>query len=500
MQAFVLAKNAREYEHMLKENHCLVIRNPSLGENRQKVKYVSSALKINLNDNTVVTACNEAVGSEWGFEFVPFDNLVENPEDDSNSFKSSIDIIGYVVRSFPFELKDNNNNGKEEKKLTFMLEDLSHKQIYVTLWDEYAEQILEFERNNKDEKNVVIVLQFAKYRFWQGFVYVSNMYTVTRVFINKDIDEINQFKKSFIAQLSSEKSSEYSGLSSTVMKSPTDEFLTDINFSTIGALTEITKKKFVVVLGTIKSFASESEWFYNACKNCNCKVSTKMVEKDKADGTDGVEEVVILECKNAPYNKKTIYSVPRIKVLIRVQDCTGIVTLTMFEREVVKLLNVNANQLLDNNLELANEGRFPEELKALLGKKLAFKIAISLYNIQKKSDGYSVSKLTDNITVISELDRNFDVFQPADEDREDGGLPVIEPTNKDIAKDSVSRTGDDVTPISNLSRSFFTTYMLDGDNTSDMRMEKELKRNLDSVYEYDGISSQSSSKPKKMRR
>ncbi|KAJ0522418.1 putative nucleic acid-binding protein [Helianthus annuus] len=33
MQAFVLAKNAREYEHMLKENQCLVIRNPSLGEN-----------------------------------------------------------------------------------------------------------------------------------------------------------------------------------------------------------------------------------------------------------------------------------------------------------------------------------------------------------------------------------------------------------------------------------------------------------------------------------
>ncbi|KAM0057427.1 putative nucleic acid-binding protein [Helianthus debilis subsp. tardiflorus] len=227
------------------------------------------------------------------------------------------------------------------------------------------------------------------------------------------------------------------------------------------------------------------------------KVSTKTVQKEKANGTDGFEEVVILECKNAPCNKKTVYSVPRIKVLIRVQDCTGIVTVTMFEREVVKLLNINANPLLDKNLELANEGSFLEELKALLEKKLAFKIAISLYNIQKKSDGYSVSKLTNNQTVISELDRNFDVFQPADEDREDGGLPDIDPTNEDLAKDSISRTDDDVTPISNVSKSVFTTNMLDGDNTSLMRMEKELKRNLDSVYEYDGISSQSSSKPKK---
>ncbi|KAM0037811.1 hypothetical protein Hdeb2414_s0013g00407631 [Helianthus debilis subsp. tardiflorus] len=88
--------------------------------------------------------------------------------------------------------------------------------------------------------------------------------------------------------------------------------------------------------------------------------------------------------------------------------------------------------------------------------------------------------------------------QPADEDREDGGLPDIDSTNEDLAKDYVSRTGDDVTPIYNVSKSFFTTHMLDGDNTSLMRMEKELKRNLDSVYEYDGISSQLSSKPKNM--
>ncbi|KAJ0485400.1 putative DNA helicase [Helianthus annuus] len=135
MQAFVLAKNAREYEHMLKENHCLVIRNPSLGENRQKVKYVSSALKINLNDNTVVTACNEAVGSEWGFEFVPFDSLVEDPEDDNNSFRSSIDVIGYVVRSFPFAMTINKNQGQSLSRVGLYLRQpvFTHGQLYVSL-------------------------------------------------------------------------------------------------------------------------------------------------------------------------------------------------------------------------------------------------------------------------------------------------------------------------------------------------------------------------------
>ncbi|KAJ0540762.1 putative leucine-rich repeat domain superfamily [Helianthus annuus] len=49
MQAFVTAKTCSEYEALLKESQCLTIRNPSLGENRQKVKYVESVLNINLN-------------------------------------------------------------------------------------------------------------------------------------------------------------------------------------------------------------------------------------------------------------------------------------------------------------------------------------------------------------------------------------------------------------------------------------------------------------------
>ncbi|KAJ0802318.1 putative nucleic acid-binding protein [Helianthus annuus] len=73
MQAFVLAKNASGYQHLLEEKRCLTIRNPSLGENRQKVKYANGGLKINLNNNTVDEECHEAIGCEWGFDFTPFD-------------------------------------------------------------------------------------------------------------------------------------------------------------------------------------------------------------------------------------------------------------------------------------------------------------------------------------------------------------------------------------------------------------------------------------------
>ncbi|KAJ0822626.1 putative nucleic acid-binding, replication factor A [Helianthus annuus] len=308
----------------------------------------------------------------------------------------------------------------------------SNKQIFVTLWDGYADQIMEYESNNRGEKNVVVIIQFGKYRFWGGIV-----------------------------------------------------------------LLQIYCTRFVVIVGTIKSFASNNEWFYNACTNCNKKVSTVTVVKEKQDGTDGSEEVTVLECKTDICNTRTVTSIPRIRLYIRVQDCTGIVSLTLFEREVTKLLKVNANQLLDNNIELANEGSFPNELNSLLNMKFAFKIAVSSFNISKKSDGYSVSKMTDNPVVLSELDKHFDTIQPIDEEAVN-----VEPSDSNRndylpVKDSISQTGDDVTPCSNVFKVGFTTSLDRMDAEFDTSSERDLKRNLETVYDVDDVSSQSSSKSRK---
>ncbi|KAM0008697.1 putative leucine-rich repeat domain superfamily [Helianthus debilis subsp. tardiflorus] len=85
---------------------------------------------------------------------------------------------------------------------------------------------------------------------------------VTRVFINSDIQEIINFKK---RSLSAGRSSSLSGLSSSVIKSPSKEYLSDFEFSTIGGLNGISETKSIIILGTIKSFASKESWLYNAC-------------------------------------------------------------------------------------------------------------------------------------------------------------------------------------------------------------------------------------------
>ncbi|KAJ0535775.1 putative transcription factor B3-Domain family [Helianthus annuus] len=440
IQAFVLAKTAREYEHLLKEKQCLFIRNPSLGENRQKVKYVHISTKINLNSNAIVSVCDEPVGTEWGFDFSPFSSVVQDPTDDNKSFKSRIDVIGFVVKSFPYDLKEDTKDGKQEKKLTFMLQDL----------------------------------EFGFFMF-----------------------QISTLSLAFLSNITPETSSTFSGLSASRIKDPTEEYLSDFEFSTIGSLNQISEKKFVIIVGTIKSFASEDSWFYNACRNCNRAVTTKTISKEKQDGSDGFEDIVVLECKDDGCNSKTVYSVPRIRVPIRVQDCTGIVTLTLFEREVLRLLKVTATQLLDKNLDLANEGNFPQELNALLNRKFAFKISIASFNIKNKSDGYSISKLTDNQTVIGELDKIFDVIQPVDEERVNAVSSEIKPADEVPVNDSVSRSKADDTPVSNFTKDMFKTPDEDVNGTSIRVLENELKRNLDSIYDDDVLSSQSSTKPRK---
>ncbi|KAM0060820.1 hypothetical protein Hdeb2414_s0004g00128631 [Helianthus debilis subsp. tardiflorus] len=146
---------------------------------------------------------------------------------------------------------------------------------------------------------------------------------------------------------------------------------------------------------------------------------------------------------------------------------------------------------------LASDGNFPKELRALLNRRFAFKITIASFNIKNKADGYSISKLSENPEIISELDRHFDDFQPADEEHLNAVLSDSNPNVNFDVKNAVSRTGDEDTPVSNVIKSIFTTPSGAEMNCSAEIVENQLKRNLDAVYDVDVSSSQSSTKPRK---
>ncbi|KAI7732623.1 hypothetical protein M8C21_032847 [Ambrosia artemisiifolia] len=62
--------------------------------------------------------------------------------------------------------------------------------------------------------------------------------------------------------------------------------------------------------------------------------------------------------------------------------------------------------------EGGDEGLYPDEFKELIGKKFAFKIEISQFNVDKKFWVFKILKLTDNSDIISELEKKASNYEP----------------------------------------------------------------------------------------
>nr|KAJ0204475.1 hypothetical protein LSAT_V11C500248610 [Lactuca sativa] len=82
------------------------------------------------------------------------------------------------------------------------------------------------------------------------------------------------------------------------------------------------------------------------------------------------------------------------KIPIRVQDPTGVISLTLFDGDANRLLRKNAQELLEIFIKDGNTAIFPAEITDLLERKFAFLIEVSEYNLKNKVQGYSIRKLT----------------------------------------------------------------------------------------------------------
>ncbi|KAI3820676.1 hypothetical protein L1987_08224 [Smallanthus sonchifolius] len=200
---------------------------------------------------------------------------------------------------------------------------------------------------------------------------VSNGYTGSKLFINADIEEISTFKNRFIEASISKSSTTQSGFTTSIFTSPEDEFLNKNQFFSIGEI-NITKE---------------------------------------TDGSGDFDEATFLECESPKCLNSVIPAVPKYKIPVRVQDCTGIVTLTLFDQVATKFLQFFANELLNNNEELSKDGVIPDEFNSLIKKKWMFKIYVGEFNLANNKDGYTISKVTDDPSIISELEKKFDLVQ-----------------------------------------------------------------------------------------
>ncbi|KAJ0496068.1 putative replication protein A, OB [Helianthus annuus] len=480
IQATVMNKYFIKFEKLLEEKVCLLIKKPSLGDNTSAYKCVDHPHKLFLNFDSTVTICNDFVGSVHGFSLTAFDQLRDNLILD----ESTVDVIGYVHTYFEIE-EFMKRNGKLSKKMNLQLHDLEDRNIFVTLFESYAEKMWKYLSKKEDGVAAVINCNLEDISFSED-VLTFQHHTMLAVFTLM----ITLMRLHLLAKEGGETSS-HRVPSSQKLPNWRDDFLLKTVYHTMAEVDEIDQVTAVIVVGTIKCITSGIEWYYNVCKKCNKKVITKYVASETSDGFDQFEEKQILECTSESCNEQVVSAIPRFKIPLRVQDKTGVLSLTLFDRDAQRILKKSAKELVDQILDEENSNIFPNELKELVEKKFAFKIDISKFNLNNNYKFFTVIKLTDDPSIISKLEKKSKVEQPSNS--ESFEVQSNDLQSQDMVKDSMSCTSDNKTPSSLLETSTARSF-LKNENTKKTSSYCELKRNLVEVYELEESPSQSATK------
>ncbi|XP_076939709.1 uncharacterized protein LOC143608585 [Bidens hawaiensis] len=231
-------------------------------------------------------------------------------------------------------------------------------------------------------------------------VYVSNSFgsNFSRFFINDYLFKIEEYKNSLVDLLNANDVSVRKPIPVKMLSSVDDEFLRATYFFNIGDICTIISPKSIIILGTIKAICPDTEWYYIGCNIC----SRKLMENNGEDGKE-------YECKTVRCNVLGAFPTPRFKIKTRVQDSTGVVSLTLFDRDAKILTKKTAKELIDSqNENKVENGGFPAKLDSILEKKFTFKVDVADFNFRNNVEDYGISKLTDDTNIITELHKRLD--------------------------------------------------------------------------------------------
>ncbi|KAK9048971.1 hypothetical protein SSX86_032062 [Deinandra increscens subsp. villosa] len=486
-----LSKWLNRFQRFFINQNVLLIKRPLLGSNIGPWRIVEHPLKLSFNVDTHVGISTEWSGDDHFFNFTDFRQI----KDLESSKTSSIDLIGVLLENSPlFHFKT--NAGQDSVRLTAKLQDLNGEVIQITLFDEFAHQLINYLATHADEPHYVIIVQFSRFAVYKDRDSVSNAFNGTNVFINSaDVKEISDYLERYLATVDSPSTPSYSRASSGIPYSLEEDFLKLSVFNHTAEVEGIQEANKVVILGTI--IMVYPTWYYLACNHCLRIVEVieeplpitegqQLAITDETQVQSGAfadvhlhvhpvattdvkaslpKGSVTYKCKNEDCNskKKVLEPFPRFKIMLKVQDSSETVELTLFDGQAVRILHKSAIEVkenfesekkamlsesknMDENDDVAM--KIPTDLQALLERKYAFKIDVSDFNIKKRYKFYTVVKMTDDQAIIKALDDKYNIEQHYVSDSVKSSSKEPQSNNFGSEKDVMSVTDDNETPLS----------------------------------------------------
>ncbi|KAI5417879.1 hypothetical protein KIW84_042488 [Lathyrus oleraceus] len=220
---------------------------------------------------------------------------------------------------------------------------------------------------------------------------VSNAWSGSKLLINEDIPEIQDFMSKLPTNEQKEKPTQsaksLSNWSGGSQYSPVERFVHNAKCMSLSQFCKIKHETLCVTVATTLKFAvSKYGWFYYGCTRC----SSKAPNPEKA-----------YECS---CGQKVEQPIPRYKIEIYVSNGESKYRFVFWDSECAAILGMTAEFMHNSMVENGEDDPmvYPDELEMLLNKKMAFRV-----KVQPTFSQASVWKLCDDEVFVKEIENDY---------------------------------------------------------------------------------------------
>ncbi|XP_021984821.2 uncharacterized protein LOC110880646 [Helianthus annuus] len=215
------------FDGQLQEDAVVILSKFGVGENKDLYKVVVQPYKINFYRCITVTPMRDWQGVEYGFNFRAYEDILQGEALNALSVGSSCTDHCLYLMMLINKMKNVGSWGKV---------------LRCTVWNDYALQIKNFISKISPHEHVMAVIQHGKCKEWKGEYTVQSDKFATRIFLNEDIDEVNELRRRLILKFGQGSGS----TSQTILSSQSvfplhKEFVTDGVKKHVDEISEIEK-------------------------------------------------------------------------------------------------------------------------------------------------------------------------------------------------------------------------------------------------------------------
>ncbi|KAJ1392343.1 hypothetical protein SESBI_35888 [Sesbania bispinosa] len=239
----------------------------------------------------------------------------------------------------------------------------------------------------------VLIIQLAKVNFYKGQVGIQNVMNATKIWWNPDIPLAVDFKNS-LAVHEIETDVEVRVITPRPRPvSASDEFLKLYPKKRVGELYELTEEGSFIIIGNIMEVVHDGDWWYMAC---SCMRAVKY----------GHGMPFCDECKTIVYDLT-----PRYKIKVMVSDGSDSAHLLMWDNECYSLITRSCRDLLAISKGKPSK-QYPNEILALVGKEVLFKVEVKHDDSDNLDDSFKVKSVCTDCMIINEYKEDVDDQTP----------------------------------------------------------------------------------------